>query len=290
MTSATPFKRPVALAALLAAMTLSGCAALVSNAASGVADDLSAALLNQDDPATARAAIPSYMVLIDMMVERDPDNPDVLSAAANLYATYGAVFVDDPVRAARLTSRARRYGLAAVCERYSPACDWRSANYDEFVASLDGLEEDDAEYLYTYGVSMLAYMRAHSDDMETLAELPQAEALFDRYLALAGDAAEPATHTYLGVLLTLRPPALGGRPDEAEAHFQQAIALTDGQDLGAKVEYARGYARLMYDRELHDRLLTEVLDADPYVDGLTLSNMLAQDDARVLLAGADDYF
>jgi tetratricopeptide (TPR) repeat protein len=290
MTSATPFKRPVAFAALLAAMTLSGCAALVSNAASGVADDLSAALLNQDDPATARAAIPSYMVLIDMMVERDPDNPDVLSAAANLYATYGAVFVDDPVRAARLTSRARRYGLAAVCERYSPACDWRSANYDEFVASLDGLEEDDAEYLYTYGVSTLAYMRAHSEDMETLAELPQAEALFDRYLALAGDAAEPATHTYLGVLLTLRPPALGGRPDEALAHFRQAIALTDGRDLGAKVEYARGYARLMYDRELHDRLLTEVLDADPYVDGLTLSNMLAQDDARELLAGADDYF
>ncbi|HEX5788462.1 MAG TPA: TRAP transporter TatT component family protein [Woeseiaceae bacterium] len=290
MTSATPFKRPVALAALFAAMTLSGCAALVSNAASGVADDLSAALLNQDDPATARAAIPSYMVLIDMMVERDPDNPDVLSAAANLYATYGAVFVDDPVRAARLTSRARRYGLAAVCERYSPACDWRSANYDEFVASLDGLEEADAEYLYTYGVSTLAYMRAHSDDMETLAELPQAEALFDRYLALAGDAAEPATHTYLGVLLTLRPPALGGRPDEALAHFRQAIALTDGRDLGAKVEYARGYARLMYDRELHDRLLTEVLDADPYVDGLTLSNMLAQDDARELLAGADDYF
>lgn len=290
MTSGSPLKWPLVIAALLAAAGSGGCASLVSNAASGVADDLSAALLNQDDPATARAAIPSYMVLIDMLVERDPDNPDVLAAAANLYATYGAVFVDDPVRAARLTSRARRYGLAAVCERYEPACDWRSDNYDEFVASLDGLEEGDAGYLYTYGVATLAYMRAHSDDMNTLAELPQAEALFARYLALAGDAAEPAAHTYLGVLLTLRPPALGGRPEEAESHFREAVSLTGGKDLGAKVEYARGYARLMYDRELHDRLLTEVLEADPYVDGLTLSNMLAQDDARTLLADADDYF
>jgi hypothetical protein len=66
--------------------------------------------------------------------------------------------------------------------------------------------------------------------------------------------------------------------------------LTHGQDLGAKVEFARGYARLMYDRELHDELLSEVLVADPVVPGYTLTNVLAQRDAELLLAEADDYF
>ena len=41
---------------------------------------------------------------------------------------------------------------------------------------------------------------------------------------------------------------------------------------------------------LHDRLLEEVVAADPEEPGLTLSNTLAQDEARVLLADADTYF
>ena len=73
-------------------------------------------------------------------------------------------------------------------------------------------------------------------------------------------------------------------------HFEKAIELSDGRDLSAKVEFAKGYAKLLYERELHDRLLTEVIEASPYADGLTLSNVLAQEEAVVLLAEADDYF
>ncbi len=290
MTSGQPGLRAITLYLLLAAGFTSGCASLVSGAAGNFADDLSAAVLNQDDPATARAAIPAYLVLVDSLLEGNPDDPKLLAAASSLYASYGAVFTEEPVRAARLTSRARRYGLEAMCLRYADACDWRSDNYEEFVESLDGVGERDAEFLYTYGVATLAYLRAHSDDWDTLAELPQVEALFDHYLTIAGDNASPATHTYMGILLTLRPPALGGNPEAARSHFEQAIAMSDGRDLGAKVEYARGYAKLLYERDLHDRLLGEVLDADPYVDGLTLSNILAQEDAREMLAEADDYF
>lgn len=269
---------------------ISGCATLVSNAASNFADNLSAAVLNQDDPETARAAIPSYMILIDSMIEGNPDNATLLSAAATLYASYGAVFADNEERAKRLTRRAREYALRAMCNEYDDACGWREKNYDDFVASLDNVSEKHAEVLYTYGFATLAYLRAHSDDWNSLAELPQIEALFNHYLTIAGSEVTSATHTYMGILLTLRPPALGGKPDEARQHFEQAIELSNGRDLTAKVEYARGYARLLYERELHDRLLNEVLSADPYADGLTLGNVLAKEDALALLAEADDYF
>ena len=46
----------------------------------------------------------------------------------------------------------------------------------------------------------------------------------------------------------------------------------------------------MFDRELHDRLLKEVLAADPHVPGMTLSNVLAQREAAELLASSHDYF
>jgi hypothetical protein len=274
----------------LAGLLLGGCASLMSSAASGLADNLSSAILNQDDPETVRAGAPSYMLLLDSFLEGNPDDPDLLSAAATMYASYGAVFADDELRASRLTARARNYARRAMCESFEPSCDWADLTYDEFVASLEGVSPRHADVLYTYGFAMLAYLRAHSSDWNSLAELPHAEALLSRYLAIVGDDADAAVHMYMGILLTLRPPALGGKPEEARKHFETAIAMSNGRDLGAKVEFARGYAKLLYDRELHDQLLGEVMTADPYADGLTLSNVMAKEQAALMLVEADNYF
>lgn len=290
MRNAFPFSRPGVALLLVSAASLGGCASLISSAATNLADNLSIAILNQDDPELVRAGAPSYLLLLDSFIEGSPDDPDILSAGATLYATYGAVFADDEVRASRLTTRARRYALTAICETYSPSCGWEDATYDEFVATLDGVGPRQAEYLYTYGFASLAYLRAHSSDWNSLAELPQIEALFERYLDISGDEVNGSVYTYMGILLTLRPPALGGEPERAREYFEQAITLTNGRDLSAKVEFARGYAKLLYERELHDQLLNEVLEADPYQDGFTLSNVLAQEDALILMAEADDYF
>ncbi|MGB5333747.1 MAG: TRAP transporter TatT component family protein [Woeseiaceae bacterium] len=275
---------------LISSATLSGCTILVSSAATGLADNLSDAILNQDDPELVRAGAPSYLLLLDSFVAGSPDDPDILAAAATLYATYGAVFANEGVRASRLTTRARRYALKAMCESYSPACGWPDATYDEFVATLGGIRPKKAEFLFTYGFASLAFLRAHSSDMNSIAELPKIEALLLHYLDISGDAVNSSAYTYMGILLTLRPPAAGGQPEKAREYFEKAIALTDGKDLGAKVEFARSYSKMLYEREMHDRLLNEVMAADPYQDGFTLGNVLAQEDAALLLAEADDYF
>ncbi|MCK5366558.1 MAG: hypothetical protein KAR22_26460, partial [Gammaproteobacteria bacterium] len=60
--------------------------------------------------------------------------------------------------------------------------------------------------------------------------------------------------------------------------------------LRAQVELAKRCARLTFDRQLHDRLLNEVLAADSEEPGLTLSNVLAQQEAKILLGASADYF
>ncbi|MBU0970353.1 MAG: TRAP transporter TatT component family protein, partial [Proteobacteria bacterium] len=50
------------------------------------------------------------------------------------------------------------------------------------------------------------------------------------------------------------------------------------------------YARMIFDRDLHDRLLKEVLDTNPAAPGYTLVNTYAQKQARQLLENAEDYF
>jgi hypothetical protein len=97
-------------------------------------------------------------------------------------------------------------------------------------------------------------------------------------------------HIYLGAMDCRLSATLGGRPEQGRLHFERAIALSNGRNLRAQVELARRCARLTFDRELHDRLLNEVLAADPDERGLTLSNVLAQQDARILLDTSTDYF
>lgn len=262
----------------------------MSSAAAGLADDLEAAVQNQNDPETVRDGAPAYMLLLDSFLEGNPDDPDLLTAAANLYAAYGVVFANDAERAARLTQRARAYASRAVCLRFEEGCGWPGMPFDEFEATLPALSVQHARVVRSYAVASLASIRAHSDDWNALAELPQMQALLERYLELDDGDQRAQVYTWLGILATLRPPALGGEPEKGRAYFERAIELTDGRDLGVKVEFARGYARLLYDRELHDRLLNEVLAADPEVPGLTLTNVLAQRDASVLLESADEYF
>jgi hypothetical protein len=274
----------------MSSAVLCGCAAMVASAGSGLAGNLNTAIMNQDDPPLVRDGAPAYLLMLDSIVEGAPENVAVLSAAAELYSAYGVIFVDDPVRARKLTTRGRAYGRRALCAAVEAACDSWDLPFEEFTRPLQQVDVKHVPALYTFGLSWLAWIQAHSDDYSALARLPHVEAALKRVQALDSGYEEATIERFLGVLNTIRPPALGGDFEAGLVHFEKALAVSGGRDLGIKVDFARYYARTLYDRELHDRLLGEVLAADPQQPGLTLFNTLAQDEARQLLASADDYF
>jgi len=273
-----------------AALFSSGCSNIAASAASGMADNLSVAILDQEDPELVREGIPAFMLLLDSMVQGAPDNSATLGAAAELYAIYGTAFVTDPGRAKTLTSRGRDYGLRALCAEDDEACGLESLSFEAFSAVIDDLDEGSSDALFSYSISYLAYIRAHSDSFGALTGLPKVEYALEHLLQTGAGQNVAAVNMYLGILNTLRPPALGGKPEVGRQYFETALQLTQGQDLSVKVEYARGYARLVYNRELHDQLLNEVLLGEVKQPGLTLANSLAQQQASELLASADDYF
>ncbi len=278
------------LSIIVMAFVPTGCASIAASAGAKMADNLSAAILDQDDPELVREGMPAFMLLLDSMVRSSPDDPATLGAAAQLYAVYGIAFVDDPERARTLTTQAREYGERALCAQHDEACDLESLVFDDYAMAIGRLKSRDADALYSYSVGYLAYIRAHSADFTALLGLPKVELALVHLLQIgAGDHAGSA-NMYLGILNTLRPATLGGKPEVGRQYFEAALALSGGHDLSVKVEYARGYARLVYERELHDRLLNEVLAAQVKQEGFTLVNHLAQQQATELLASADDYF
>jgi hypothetical protein len=278
------------LPALLTLLAVTGCASIASSATSKLADNLSSAILNQDDPETVQAGMPSYLLLVDSLIEGDPRNENMLLSGSKLYGAYAAAFVKEPERAKRLARKARDYSDRALCAHDAKLCNVLEKPYEEFAAAISTLKVDDVPLLYTSGTAWAGWIQANSGDWNAIASLPKVKALMTRAVKLDETYSHGEGHLYLGVFATLLPPALGGKPEEGRVHFERAIQLSSGRDLMAKVEYARRYARIIYDRPLHDKLLHEVLDADAVESGLTLSNVLAKRQAKELLGSAESYF
>jgi hypothetical protein len=177
-----------------------------------------------------------------------------------------------------------------LCQRQPGVCKAETQAFKRFARVVSAIPARDLPALYTYATAWAAWIQVRSSDWSALADLPKVQVLLERVVALESGFERGQAHLYLGVIDTRLPASLGGRPEQGRAHFEQAIALSGGRNLMAQVEFARRYARLIFDRELHDRLLQEVAVADPREPGLTLSNTLAQEHARELLATADDYF
>lgn len=267
-----------------------GCAIIMTSATNGMAANLSAAILNQDDPETVRDGAPAYLLMLDSFVEGAPGDVATLRSAAELYAAYGIVFVEDVERARRLTTRSRNYGRQAICAANGETCGIWDLPFQAFSDAIASTRAANAPALYTAGLSWLAYIRAHREDWGALAELPNVELILHRVRQLDESFRPADVEHYLGVMNTLRPPALGGDFEKGREHFENAIELSGGRDLAVKVDYARYYARGLYEQELHDRLLNEVLESEPVEPGMTLFNTLAQRDARALLESGVDYF
>ena len=279
-----------AFLAAAAAALLAGCSGIVNRASQRLADSLTAGILEQDDIALARDGVPAWLLLVDGVVIQDPRNTGALLAGARLYSAYAGGFVDDPARAQRLSTRGFDYARRATCIEDTALCAQLDAPFEAFQTQVAKSAAGEVPLLHTLASAWAGRIQANSGDWNSIADIPRVQALFERVVALAPEHAHGEPYMYLGVLATLRPASLGGKPEEGKADFEKALALSGGRNQMVRVLYAEHYARLVFDRELHDRLLNEVLAADPHAPGLTLINVLAQQRARTLLESGKDYF
>jgi len=275
---------------LISVLLLTGCSFFISSATVDMTENLSQAILNNNDLATVKDGAPAYLLMVDGLLLREPDNESLLRGASNIYTSYTTVFVRDKARAKKLTEKALSYALRAICVRRSKTCGFREVDFQEFKNTLMSLEVKDVPDLFTLGAAWAAWIQMHSEDWNAVAEISRVEAIMQRVVELDEFYQDGQAHLYLGVLATFIPPALGGKPDVGKRHFERALEISKDKNLMVKVLYAQHYARLMFDQKLHDRLLNEVLEAKTDVPGYTLSNTLAKKRARELLKSGEEYF
>lgn len=288
-------RRMACVIALSAIVFAAGCASIVGKASDRLAAQLGSAVTNSNDPATVRDGLPAYLLLIDGLVEGqvpgDKRNASLLFAAAELNGAYAGNFTgDDRDRTTRLAAKALDYARRGTCAQDKALCAAIDKDVDTFTAAVAAAPRQNIGGHYALAAAWVGFLQANSEDWGAIADLPKIEALLARVVATDPGHARGMPRVYLGVLNSLRPEALGGKPGLGRSHFEAAIAMSQGRNLYAKTLMAEYYARLVFDQSLHDRLLAEVLAADPAEPGFTLTNVLAQERAKALVASGKDYF
>lgn len=269
---------------------LTGCASLISSATSRMADNISLAILNQDDPATVRDGAPAYLLMLDGLIEGDPENTDLLLAGARLYGSYTNAFVDDESRAQRLANKSLHYARTALCVENALLCAASAEKLEPFKNALAKTASSKLTTLYGFGSAWASWIQMNSSDWNAVADLAKVEALFERCIELDESYDGGSAHVYLGVIKSILPAAVGGKPEVARQHFERALEISAGENLMINVLMAKHYARNVFDQELHDTLLTSVKAAEADYSGYRLINSLAKLEADKLLAESADFF
>jgi tetratricopeptide (TPR) repeat protein len=224
------------------------------------------------------------------MIRGDPDNVELLISGSRLYGSYASVFVDDNARKQKLSDRSFEYATHAFCLRRPGLCNFRELSYYEFEQALTSINANEVDVLFALGSAWAGWVQAYSSDWNAVAELPRVKAVIQRVLELDETISNGDAHLYMAMMYSFLPPAMGGKPELAKEHFERAIAISKQTNLMAMLLYAQKYARLVFNKELHDRLLKQVIDAKVDVPDMKLINTIAKSRARELLAESNDYF
>lgn len=275
--------------ALVFLAALPGCASLV---VTPLVEPVVKNLDRQRDLELVCEGAPSFLLLLDSLLISTPDKPALLLNGARAYAAFAGLMpeCDRQKRVAAFGEKARAYGLRLLATDKSLA-GAALMPMDDFTRAVQNTGPAGVERLFWGAYGWAAWIGASQGAPEALADLPRVEQLMLRVLTLDEGYYHGGAHVFLGVYHGSRPALLGGSPEQSRAHFEKALTLGGRRFLPALVAYAEYYARTAFNRELHDRLLKEVLAFDhDLAPELTLANALAKRRAAKLLAKADDFF
>lgn len=296
----------LALCAGMALLTSEGCS--VRKFASGqMADALAGstgAAASDDDPELIRDAAPFQLKLTETLLAENPRHEGLLLSACSGFTQYAYAFVQQDAdeaegrdleearrlqeRARKLYLRAKGYGLRGL-----------EVRHPGFEAALKGnpktaaaqAAKADVPFLYWTAAAWASAISLSKDRPEIVADLPAAEALVDRALALDEAYEAGAIHVFLITYEMSRPGGAAGAAARSRQHYARAVQLSRGLMASPHVALAESVCVKEQDRaefrELLEKALAVDVDARP---DWRLQNLVSQRRARWLLARADELF
>lgn len=277
--------RQTAMAGLALLFSLSSCSSLMT----GMIEPTVGNLQKETDLDLVCEGAPAYLLMIDSMIASDPDNPALLQMGAKSYSASVAAMTECGAktdRLAALADKARLYGTTLL-GRDLPLAPKDSIG--DLNQALQGMETSKVPELFWGALGWTTWIRQQHGTPASIADSVKVERIMLRLEELDDTFQQGSIHLFFGAYYAAKPPMFGGRPDLSRMHFEKALAISHHSFLLIQTTYAETYARLTMDKELHDRMLKEVLDFPlNKAPDLALSNQIAKRKAKRLLA--DGFF
>ena len=285
----------------------SGCSTLQHTAVDKLGDALAAGgttFAGDDDPQLIAAATPFSLKLMESLLAERPQHRGLLQAAASGFTQYSFAFVQQDAdemadkdyeaatagrqRAKRLYLRARDYGLRGLDVAHPGFSARLRSNAS---AAVRGATINDVPLLYWTAAAWGSAITLSKDDPDLVADLNIVESLIDRAFELNPRYESGAIYGFLITYEMARPGAPGDPATRARQHFEQALALSGGQQAAPFVSLAESVAVPRGNRAEFQSLLQRALGVDPNArPEWRLVNLVMQRRARWLLSRADELF
>lgn len=250
-----------------------------------------------DDPELIKASVPFSLKLMESLLAESPKHRGLLLAASSGFTQYGYAFVQQDAeelegkdasaslemrrRARRLYLRARDYALRGL-EAAHPG--FQKGLQEAPAKSVSALRRADVPQAYWAAASWAAAIGVLKDDPALIADLPCIQALIDRCLELDETFDHGAIHSFLISYEMVRPRGEKDPVELARHHFDRAVALSNGQQVGPYVSLAEAVAVEQQDRKSFESLLHQALTIDANAKPeWRLVNLVMQRRARWLL-------
>lgn len=273
------------IALLFTLLVTTSCSSLITQT---VIEPTIGNLQKQTDLLLVCEGAPAYLLMIDSMIASSPNDAKLLQLGAQSYVGYIAALsqcAPESDRLATIGDKAYLYGSALI-DHHIPLKKDQRAFIDEKIAKL---RISDVPDIFWGTAAWISWVQQQKGSPSSIADLVIIEKLITRLLELDGTFQQGSPHLFMAGYLATKPAMLGGSPEKARLHFEQALEISKRKFLLTQVTYAETYGRSTFNQHLHDSLLQEVIafdlnDAPDY----TLSNQAAKIKAARLLE--ENYF
>ncbi len=255
-----------------------------TNAAASIKAEADALWAERGDKAKLQAALAKY----EQAYASDPTDRDIV-----VKLTRGWYFLGD----------AHQSDKQAKLDDWNTAIGWGKkcmALNSDFTAMLEKGDEDEASAvsvttaddipcMYWMATALGKWAKLNGI-AKSLKHLPTVKAFIGKVSADAPDYYYAAGDRYWGAYYAVVPSFAGQDLDKSRAHFEKSIAASPGY-LATKVLMAENLAVKKQDKALYEKLLNEVIAADPNaIPAIAPENIIEQAKAKDLLSRADEFF
>lgn len=260
----------------------------------------------EEDIEVAEIAGLAMLKTLEIFARDNPSNENYAVLLARNYGNYAFGFYENKIllykdkdhakygtyvkRAKLFYQRGRDYGLD-ILKKSNRFKNTLNKDIPTFEEMLKGYGRGDLDLLFWTAFCWGNLINLSKDDPEAITDLARVQAMMARVLQLQETFFYASPHIFYGVYFASRPPMLGGSPQKAKEHFDDAIRLTQERFLMGPVLEAQFYAVQVQDKALFYQLLQKVLETESSVlPEQKLANELAKERARILLDRIDSYF